>query len=134
MKKYSKNFERDYKFYLDWYDSSASGFIGKSTAELLSRVNKYPSENLSAKEAFFLLDSSNIDNVSVLDVELKELIAVLSGKCSINLHIKIWSENLSLGLLTINELKENMPNLPSWVLTACTNQSIKLINNRKSTL
>ena len=113
MRKYSKNFERDYDFYTKLAGEDFS-FTGCTNKELLAKVTE-TAHGLTAKDAFFILDSTG------KPVETKEFLIlkdILAAKASINLHVKTWKEMVKNHLLTIDELKMDFPWFPEWVWKA----------------
>ena len=119
MRKYSKNFERDYALYTKLVSEGCFTFTGSTDKEILAKVTETPN-GLTAKEAFFVLDSTG------QPVETSELLIlknILVGKASINLHIKIWKEMIQKHLLTIEELKIDYPWMEEWVWKAATKKT-----------
>jgi len=82
--KFSKNFERDYNWYLKYKDIFI--FSGSPTKKI-ETGNKY-----SAKEAFYLYDSQG-KLVSTYEPELLQ--QIFKCKESINFQIKQWVEGLT---------------------------------------
>ena len=82
--KFSKNFERDYNWYLKYKDVFA--FSG-SPQKGIKRGDKY-----TAKEAFYLFDSQG---KTVATVEPELLQQIFKCKEGINFQIKQWVEGLS---------------------------------------
>ena len=79
--KYSKNFERDYNWYLKY--KNVFTFSGSPKKEI-KQGNKY-----TAKEAFYLYDTQG----KVVDTTEPELLKqIFKCKESINFQIKQWSE------------------------------------------
>ena len=103
MNEYSKNFERDYSFYLknkDVFNFDGSIYYSNKKGESL--VN-YSENGLSAKESFYKYDS-NGEASFCKEPEL--LYQILKTKGSINFHIKMWSEGRYDGTLPKHELSQ----------------------------
>lgn len=117
--KYSKKFERDYKFYID--NLSRFSFCGKADDEFFDRNGNilviYDRDGASAKYAFYLYES-NGEIVKTFDEKL--LLSLHKAKASINLHIKMWSDGRIDGTLPKVEFEEycNSIFMPKWVLKA----------------
>lgn len=122
--KYSKNFERDYNWYLSVSDifcfDGAKDYHNKKGIELI-QFNK---EGKTAKECFYLYDTNGIVKPTCEPEELKTL---LKTKGSINLHIKMYAEDRARGYLPKVEFDKICVeyNLPSWFITAVENQKKK---------
>lgn len=95
MKKYSENFERDFKFYLD--NIKNFQFCGTLIPkfEAISDVN-----GKKAKEVFYSIDTLG-KNIPCCEPEL--LNQLLMCKASINFHIKQWAEGRADGTLPFCE-------------------------------
>lgn len=87
MKKYSKKFELDYKFYL--LNSSRFTFCGLAIAQQKGReiFAEYDEKGVSAKEAFYEFDTKG---KRVATCEPDEYRRVMTCKASLNFHIKLW--------------------------------------------
>jgi hypothetical protein len=123
MPKYKTNFERDWAFYVD--NSSVFTFSGKPLI-----THPFKATGVSAKEAFYIKDSTG---KVIATKELTLLQKVFNVKASINLQIKMWAEDLAMGILHIQDLwyikKEYNP--PDWVFDAIVQQSKKYATNKK---
>lgn len=149
MRKYSKNFERDYTFYLSNLENF--NFCGTLNPrfEAISDPN-----GLSAKEVFYYIQSEG-KNKPCFEPEL--LNALLLCQAGINFQIKQWAEARAEGTLPLPEFSKNKsiqkyPNsdfsdiktlawvnfepvyfediqsqfgLPDWVIEAVENQKFK---------
>jgi hypothetical protein len=137
--KYSKNFERDYTFYLNNLDTF--NFCGT----LNPKHTPIPNGTKSAKEVFFMIESHG-KNEPTSEPELLE--KLLLTKASVNFQIKEWAQGLSDMTLPFYELSQKKAgtdlgdvllewenkepvyykdiqtkyNLPDWVVTATFNQ------------
>jgi len=116
--KYSKNFERDWKFYM--HSLNVFNFAGKPAPEIIQS----PSGGPNAKECFCIYDSTG-DLKPCVNPELLQ--RVLICKASVNLHIKLWAQGMAQGLLFQPELSEYLDSLnaPGWVMKAVINQAGK---------
>ena len=115
MKKYSKNFDRDYDFYLRNVDIFT--FSGKAPPiVLLNRDGK------SAKECFHIFDSTGVLHACREQILLKDLLVT---KASVNLHISLWAQGVVQGVLCPPELEEMMGEYgaPDWVAKAVLRQA-----------
>lgn len=94
-KKYSNNFERDYKFYFE--NIKHFNFCGTFTPkfEAIEDAN-----GKTAKEVFFLIDSTGKNYPTCESKLLNEL---LTCKASVNFHIKQWAEGRADGTLPFYE-------------------------------
>jgi len=116
--KYSKNFERDWKFYT--CNLNVFNFAGKPAPEIVQDFG----DGLDAKECFCIYDTTG---------ELKPctkpqlLQSVLVCKASVNLHIKLWVQGIIHSVLGLHELGEYLDSLnaPGWVMKAVINQAGK---------
>jgi len=98
MRKYSKNFERDYGFYLK--NLNNFNFCGT----LNPRFEAIKGEKgLSAKEVFYLIQSEG-KNKPCFEPEL--LNALLLCQAGVNFQIKQWAEARAEGTLTRVELSK----------------------------
>ena len=98
-KKYSDNFERDYKFYYE--NIKHFNFCGTLTPKFkaIEDVN-----GKTAKEVFYLIDSTG-KNYSTCEPKL--LNELLTCKASVNFHIKQWAEGRADGTLPYHEFAGN---------------------------
>ena len=117
--KYSKNFERDYNFYLK--NRNVFNFCGGQT-----KYQAIPDEKgYSAKECLLSIDSTG-KNIPCCEPEL--LNKLLLCKASVNFNIKLWADGikretfLPMDLLEIQREYE----CPRWVVDAVINQAKKL--------
>ena len=154
--KYSKKFERDYKFY---YDNRYNfNFCGTLNPKFVALPD---SEANNAKEVFYELESNGSKTSTVFCSEAILLNELLLCKGGINFQIKQWAEGRADGTLMLIELSkdyfykkfnisketilraeannviwfEQYPkdikqefNLPDWVIDAVEKQKDKLIN------
>lgn len=125
--KYSKNFERDYNFYLN----SMGNFDFCGT--LNPKFEAIPNGTKSAKECFYFIDSEG-KNYPTSEPEL--LNKLLLTKASVNFQIKEWAQGLADFTLPLYELSQKIAgtsfldirdiqteyNLPDWVIKATYNQ------------
>lgn len=123
MKKHSKNFERDYNWYLEHRRSF--NFDGD-----LSTIDKVKYDcadfynGVSAKEAFYIFDSTG-KIVNTNEPEL--LFEIFKCKGGINFNIKMWAEDRAKGLLP-KEIFEDIIeefNLLPWMIEAVEKQANK---------
>lgn len=95
MRKYSENFERDYRFYLD--NIARFTFCGT----MYPKFTAIPADGgKTAKEAFFLIDSTG-RNQPTCEPELLD--ALLTCKASVNFHIKQWAEGRAEGTMPLHD-------------------------------
>ena len=116
--KYSRNFERDWKFYTD--NLSVFNFAGKlPPSTVLSRSGP------GAKECFYIHDSTGVLNACA---EPKLLEQALICKASVNLHIKLWAYGIAHGTFGEFELRVYLDSLqaPDWVMKAVVEQTKRL--------
>jgi hypothetical protein len=121
--KYTKNFNRDYQFYLD----NSNNF---SFAADYYPIITLDTKGKSAKECFWLLDSQSI---SVPCSQPEELTKVLLCKKSVNFHIKLWAENYLDILEPIEYYLEEFIDPPDWIEKSLVNQINKLHRKRMLT-
>lgn len=114
--KYSKNFERDYDWYLKYKEVFT--FSG-SPRKKIKEGGLY-----SAKEAFYLYDSQGKLNPCT---ETDLLQQILLCKESINFHIKQWSEDRAKGYLPKTEFDSIIKEyeLLDWMVNAVERQKYK---------
>ncbi len=122
--KYSKNFERDY----NWYLSLSDVFSFDGNKEYFSKkgVNlvQFDANGKTAKESFYIYDSKGIVIPTSEPEKLKRL---LKTKGSINLHIKMYAEDRAKGYLPKVEFDKicDEYNPPTWFIHAVENQKNK---------
>lgn len=114
--KFSKNFERDYSWYLKYKDTFI--FSG-SPPKKIETGNKY-----SAKEAFYLYDSQG-KLVPTSEPELLQ--QIFKCKESINFQIKEWTQDRAKGYLPKIEFQKIIKEfeLLPWMVEAVENQKYK---------
>ena len=119
--KYSKNFERDYQFYLICLEKQWFDFCGKEIS-----VPEYRKNGVDAKTAFWNFDSKG----KILETyEPKLLHELLKVKAGVNWQIKAWAEDIKGSSFWINELKKEYE-CPQWVWDAVKNQGIKILKRK----
>jgi len=113
--KYSKNFERDWKFYTGNLD--VFNFAGRPAPDIIVA----PGAGLDAKECFYIYDSTGRLEPCV-DPEL--LHQVIICKASVNLHIKLWVQGIAHSTLGLPELREYLASLdaPMWIMRGIAGQ------------
>ena len=122
--KYSKNFERDYK----WYLSVANVFSFDGTKDYYNKKGveliQIDDNGKTAKECFYLYDSNGIIKPTCEPEELKTL---LKTKGSVNLHIKMYAEDRAKGYLPKIDFNEIIKELclPEWFVRAVEKQKNK---------
>ena len=122
--KYSKKFERDYK----WYVSVADIFSFDGTRDYYNKKGikliQFNENGKTAKECFYLYDTSGIVKTTCEPDKLKTL---LRAKGSVNLHIKMYAEDRAKGYLPKIEFDKicNEYDLPIWFVNAVENQKKK---------
>jgi hypothetical protein len=103
--KYSKEFERDYEWYLKNLDTfnfdGANTYINKKGLDIIVPNE----EGLTAKECFYLYDSQGIIEPCREPELYKQL---LKCKGSVNLHIKMWAEDRAKGYLPLLEFNNTI--------------------------
>jgi len=80
-------------------------------------------EGVGALEAFAAMDAKGI---SLPCREPDALAECLQGKARLNMHIKMWAEDVARWQLFSRELREWHPYLPAWVFTAVERQAQKI--------
>lgn len=116
-KKYSKNFERDWEFYLrvkDTYD-----FAGKNIPDI-----PYGETGLNAKDCFHKFDSYG----KVFPCKEPDLLReIFICKASINLHIKLWAAGKADGTFVKEDWEQVKKDgdFPEWVVDAFHQQWYK---------
>jgi len=150
IKKYSDNFERDYKFYFE--NIKHFNFCGTSTPKFKAIADDKGKE---AKEVFYLIDSTGKNHPCYEPKLLNEL---LTCKASVNFYIKQWAEGRADGTLPYSEFagdgetlewevkEENGKKIPipiysgsmakkygfpDWVIDAAEKQKNKLLDRAK---
>ena len=125
--KYSKNFERDYNWYLSvshifLFDGSKD-YFNKKGIELI----QFDKDGKTAKECFYLYDSNGIIKPTCEPDKLKTL---LKTKGSVNLHIKMYAEDRAKGNLPKIEFDKIIKefDLPVWFIKAVEKQKHKYYN------
>jgi len=153
MKKYSENFERDYKFYFK--NKNNFNFCGTLTPKFKAI---YDVDGKSAKEVFYLIDSTGKNDFTSQPDLLNEL---LLCKASVNFNIKQWAEGRADGTLPLIDFSKDLIikdkgsvdeshkilewvngksvqyrdmveqyGLPYWVIEAVENQKTKIHNEK----
>jgi len=117
MKKYSRNFNRDYDFYLR--NVELFDFSGKHPP-----VIPHDPSGKSAKECFHAFDSTG-DLLACKESSL--LCKLLVCKASVNLNIKLWVQGMAVGVLCPPELSEYLGSIgaPPWAMRAVLGQSAR---------
>lgn len=120
--KYSKKFERDYKWYLSVSDfftfDGASEYFNKKGVDMI----QYDKDGLSAKECFYLFDSMGKIKPTR---EPEKLHKLYKTKGSVNLHIQMYAEDRASGVLPKALFKEEICdeiNPPKWFIKAVEKQ------------
>ncbi len=124
MKKYNLNFERDFKWYLSvrhhFNFDGASNYHDKYGNEIIVLDKR----GVSGIEAFFQWDS----NGKIKPTKHPNILhTLLKVKGSVNLHIKMYSEDRAKGILPkvlFNEICEEL-NVPNWFKDAVESQKVK---------
>lgn len=122
--KYSKNFERDYNWYLKvstiFTFDGTKDYYNKKGVELI----QFNENGKTAKECFYLYDTNGIITPTKEPEKLKIL---LKTKGSVNLHIKMYAEDRARGYLPKIEFDKICLeyNLPDWFIEAVENQKHK---------
>lgn len=146
-KKYSSNFERDFKFYLfninnfsfagsnirrdygiQFPNEKPQETINNETGEVVHLTFRIPyDENgKSAKDTFYKLDSQGKSSACR---EPQLLLDILICKAAVNLQIKQWAQGRAEYTLSLADLKEiiNYYKCPEWVLKAVESQKSKIL-------
>jgi hypothetical protein len=122
--KYSKKFERDYKWYLSVSDKfnfdGTNEYHNKKGIDLI----QFKENGKTAKECFYLYDSEGKIKPTKEPKELKQL---YKTKGSVNLHIKMYAEDRAKGYLPKVEFEDIVKelNAPDWFVKAVENQKRK---------
>jgi len=111
--KYSKNFERDYEFYLR--------HIGRFRFAGGAQIPEpeFKEDGVSAKRAFHILDSQG---KLVPTREPERLVDLIVTKKGINFHLKMWAEGYDDCLQGVWEYMGEFQDPPEWVEKAFRNQ------------
>ena len=116
MAKYSKNFNRDYEFYLRHigrFDFAGGAEIPRVT---------FDENGVDAKRAFFLFDS----NGTLAPCNEPELFyKLMVTKKGINFHFKMWAEGFWDLMEPIEFYLDEFDNPPEWVEKALREQKEK---------
>jgi hypothetical protein len=124
LKKYNKNFQRDVKWYLQMRNilnfDGCSEYINKKGKSIII----YDKNGVSGIEAFFQYDSNGIIKPTK---HVNLLYTLLKVKGSVNLHIKMYSEDRAKNILSLNELKELSETFkaPEWFYLSVEKQKSK---------
>lgn len=122
--KYSKKFEKDYKWYLSVSDvfsfDGTKDYYSKKGIDLI----QFDENGKTAKECFYLYDTNGIIKPTCEPDKLKTL---LKTKGSVNLHVKMYAEDRAKGYLPKIEFDKICTeyDLPSWFINAVENQKKK---------
>lgn len=128
--KYSPKFESDYT----WFQSISALFCFDGVNEYYNKIGKPiivpSSQGVTAKEAFYLYDSQGIIKPTSEPDKLRTL---LKTKGSVNLHIKMYAEDLAQGYLLMADFREliNEIKAPMWFESAVINQMQKIVKERR---
>lgn len=114
--KFSKNFERDWQWYLE--NKDVFTFSGSPPKEI-KKGNKY-----TAKEAFYLFDSQGKVVETTEPILLQQ---IFKCKESINFQVKEWSQDRARGYLPKIEFEKIIEelNLLPWMVEAVEKQKSK---------
>ena len=118
--KYSKNFERDYNWYLKYKD--IFDFSGSPDSKELVIKDE---NGLTAKECFYYRDSTGVIKPTKEPILLAQ---IYKCKESINFHIKMWAETRAEGTLPKIEFENELSKeyeLLDWMIEAVENQKYK---------
>lgn len=123
MRRYSTNFTRDFNWYLKV--RNLFNFDGQLPKDI-----PYSKTGVSAKEAFFILDSTG---KLVPTKHPSTLERVLRTKGSVNLHIKQYAEGRAEGTFPGIEFKQWCTDItaPDWFEKAVEQQKVKLLINKQ---
>lgn len=132
MIKYSHNFERDFRWYLKVrhlfnFDGAKDYFTktGESAVQ-------YDKNGVSGKVAFYLWDSQG----KIVKTKHPNLLyTILKTKGSVNLHIKMYAEDLANLTLIGLEVRAFAIKIkaPSWFRESITRQRYKLVPYQTNT-
>ena len=122
--KYSKNFDRDYNWYLSVSDifsfDGTKDYYNKKGIELI----QFDKNGKTAKECFYLYDTNGVIKPTCEPDKLKTL---LKTKGSINLHIKMYAQdraNCSLPGIEFQQMCKEW-GAPEWCVKAVETQKMK---------
>lgn len=115
--KYSKTFERDWKFYCN---NDSENF--KTEKEI-----KFDPLGKCAKEVFYRMDTHGLKDLTTSEPEL--LKKSINAKEFVNLQIKMWSEGIAQGVTFYFEVEKWIDelNYPEWSKKAVENQAKRMI-------
>lgn len=127
MTKYKKEFERDFNWYLSMrhkfnFDGKCS-YHNKKGQDIIV----YDKNGVTGKEAFYQWDS----NGKIIPTKHPNILhTLLKTKGSVNLHIKMYSEDRAKGLLPLIELRAFCIKYkcPKWFKDAIEEQKYKYYN------
>lgn len=131
--KYSKNFERDYNWYLSVSDifsfDGTKDYYNKKGIELI----QFSENGKTAKECFYLYDTNGVVKPTCEPHKLKIL---LKTKGSVNLHVKMYAEDRAKGYLLKEDFDKicDQYTLPKWFINAVNNQKSKIIRESDENL
>jgi len=122
MARYSKNFERDWAFYIN--NRKRFNFSGSNAPDV-----GFDEKGVSAKKAFLFYDSQGKIKPTKEPNLLREIFIT---KASVNLHIKMWAKGRAEGTFPKQEFGNYMNeiNAPEWVSEA-VNRQVKKIYRRE---
>lgn len=148
-RKFSPQFERDYKFYLSnkhiftipgSFIKNDFGIQYPGEPELIQKDEDgndvvipfsipYSASGKDAKRCFYLLDTNGEKHPCS---EPQLLVEILTCKAAVNLQIKLWAQGRADCTLFKFELEEWLADFkaPEWVLKAIENQKIKIIQQQ----
>lgn len=117
--RYSKNFERDYIWYLKYKDT----FDFDGSCETTNKIKIDLEKGKAAKECFYIYDSKGI---IIYTSEPNLLYQLFKCKGSINFNIKMWAEDRGKGYLGKNEFQEIIKEfeLLPWMVEAVEKQKL----------
>jgi len=116
--------KRDYNWYLSVSDifnfDGKKEYFNKKGVYLI----QYDEEGKSAKDCFYLYDTSGVIKKTNEPVKLRKL---LKTKGSVNLHIKMYAEDRGRGYLPLAELVDMCKEYksPDWFFDAIERQKCK---------
>lgn len=130
---FSENFNRDWLWYFKYRNifnfDAIKEYVNKK-GEALVKPNQ---RGLSAKECFYIFDSTG----KIEPCKEPELLQeILRAKGSINLHIKMWAEaraNCELSGIEFDEIIKQRE-LPKWVVKAVEIQKFKYMKKIPTSL
>ena len=113
-KKYSKQFNRDYEFYLAMVDLEGL-FCGEAAS-----CWPYSESGVDAKRAFYVFDSTG----KVVPTTQPELAGkIIFVKKCINFDIKLWVDGFRDYMPTVDDIEEKFGGeSPRWVMSAFKQQ------------